>query len=224
MRLRPSKCPLRPSAAVDDPRLQPRDGLVLGGSRRRPQRRFELERRRLVGEPLRPAVCRCHASGRSSGLGHGRNARSSRPPGWRTLENGLFSSCQRRCREMFAPRTDREAREREKPRRTGLFGVRRRGLEPPPGYPGPGPQPGNPGVRYLPCVHSVQIVRESGRIGRNGRSGCCRGCCRGGCCLSELGPVSSWRSAVASGCGGWCGAVLRGCPGLSGSATVGSVT
>jgi hypothetical protein len=59
----------------------------------------------------------------------------------------------------------------------GLFEVRRRGLEPPPGYPGPGPQPCHPGVRYVLCVHCVQIVRESGRIGRNGRSGCCRGCC-----------------------------------------------
>src|SRR5687767_13124775 len=38
-------------------------------------------------------------------------------------------------------RVDRWPRTR-KPRRAGLFGVRRRGLEPPPGYPGPGPQPG----------------------------------------------------------------------------------
>ena len=36
----------------------------------------------------------------------------------------------------------------------GLSRVRRRGLEPPPGYPGPGPQPCHPGVRY------VQIVRQ----------------------------------------------------------------
>src|SRR5687768_7839404 len=27
--------------------------------------------------------------------------------------------------------------------------MRRRGLEPPPGYPGPGPQPGNPGATYV---------------------------------------------------------------------------
>jgi hypothetical protein len=58
-----------------------------------------------------------------------------------------------------------------------IFRMRRRGLEPPPGYPGPGPQPGNPGVRYVLCVHIVQNVQESGRIGRDGRSGCCRGCC-----------------------------------------------
>jgi hypothetical protein len=55
--------------------------------------------------------------------------------------------------------------------------MRRRGLEPPPGYPGPGPQPGNPTVRSVQCVHIVQIVQPRGRYGRNGRSGCCRGCC-----------------------------------------------
>ena len=44
---------------------------------------------------------------------------------------------------------------------------------------GPGPQPGNPGVISVLCIHIVQNVRESGRIGRNGRSGCCRGCCHG---------------------------------------------
>ena len=63
----------------------------------------------------------------------------------------------------------------KKPRKCGAFTMRRRGLEPPPGYPGPGPQPCNPGVRSVLCVHIVQNVRESGRIGRNGRSGCCRG-------------------------------------------------
>src|SRR3954447_26271353 len=40
------------------------------------------------------------------------------------------------------PPQRRAGREREKPRQAGLFEVRRRGLEPPPGYPGPGPQPG----------------------------------------------------------------------------------
>jgi hypothetical protein len=37
---------------------------------------------------------------------------------------------------------DRLAPEREKPRHAGPSLMRRRGLEPPPGYPGPGPQPG----------------------------------------------------------------------------------
>ena len=52
--------------------------------------------------------------------------------------------------------------------------MRRRGLEPPPGYPGPGPQPGNPGVISVLCV---QIVQPRARNGRTGRSGCCHGCC-----------------------------------------------
>ena len=55
--------------------------------------------------------------------------------------------------------------------------VCRRGLEPPPYYPGPGPQPGNWGVRSVLCVHTVKIVRKSGRKGRSGRCGCCRGSC-----------------------------------------------
>jgi hypothetical protein len=65
----------------------------------------------------------------------------------------------------------------ESPAHAGLSKMRRRGLEPPPGYPGPGPQPCHPGVRYLLCVHIVQNERKSGRNGRNGRSGCCHGCC-----------------------------------------------
>ena len=35
--------------------------------------------------------------------------------------------------------------------------MRRRGLEPPPGYPGPGPQPGDPDVR---CVQMARIVHS----------------------------------------------------------------
>src|SRR5215210_6825126 len=57
--------------------------------------------------------------------------------------------------------------------------MRRRGLEPPPGYPGPGPQPGNAGVISVLWVQNVQSVHESGRNGRNGRTGCCHGCCDG---------------------------------------------
>jgi len=72
------------------------------------------------------------------------------------------------------------AQDAKKPRKHGAFPMRRRGLEPPPGYPGPGPQPCHSGVRSVQCVHIVQNVREFGRIGRNGRPGCCRGCCHGG--------------------------------------------
>src|SRR5215204_6319138 len=61
------------------------------------------------------------------------------PQGWAT---GMWPSCQRALSEKVAPHHRDRAREREKPRRAGLFEVRRRGLEPPPGYPGPGPQPG----------------------------------------------------------------------------------
>jgi hypothetical protein len=57
--------------------------------------------------------------------------------------------------------------------------MRRRGLEPPPGYPGPGPQPGNAGVISVQCVHLVPNVQPRGRYGRNGRSGRCHGCCHG---------------------------------------------
>src|SRR5688572_18005726 len=61
------------------------------------------------------------------------------PQGWATR---MWPSCQRALSEKVAPHRRDRSREREKPRRAGLFGVRRRGLEPPPGYPGPGPQPG----------------------------------------------------------------------------------
>src|SRR5215208_5258573 len=84
--------------------------------------------------------------GRSSSLGHGRSARSWRPPGWRTLENRAVLQLSEALPRGVRPRADREAREREKPRRAGLLEVRRRGLEPPPGYPGPGPQPDSGGV------------------------------------------------------------------------------
>ena len=100
--------------------------------------------------------------------------RSARRPvvGWGTApDEGVFPSCRRGvwCREA--------TRNAESPTYAGLSRVRRRGLEPPPGYPGPGPQPCNPAVRSVLCVQNVQIARVCGRNGRNGRSGCCRGCC-----------------------------------------------
>src|SRR5829696_6161456 len=61
------------------------------------------------------------------------------PQGWATR---MWPSCQRALSEKVAPHRRGRPGEREKPRRAGLSGVRRRGLEPPPGYPGPGPQPG----------------------------------------------------------------------------------
>jgi len=41
----------------------------------------------------------------------------------------------------------------------------------------PGPQPGDPAVRSVLCVHIVRCVHVSGRNGRKGRSGWCHGCC-----------------------------------------------
>ena len=69
----------------------------------------------------------------------------------------------------------RLARETRSPVTTGLLHMRRRGLEPPPTKCGPGPQPCNSAVRYVRCVHIVQIVHECGGNGRTGRSGCCHG-------------------------------------------------
>ena len=59
------------------------------------------------------------------------------------------------CHENLPPpsRHKRPTR-RKSPANAGLSRMRRRGLEPPPSNPGPGPQPCNPGVR------SVQIVRR----------------------------------------------------------------
>ena len=76
------------------------------------------------------------------------------------------------CPAITAPKTSKA------PQLRG-FRMRRRGLEPPPTKCGPGPQPSNPGVRSVLCVHFVQNEHESGRNGRSGRSGCCRGVCHG---------------------------------------------
>ena len=56
-------------------------------------------------------------------------------------------------------------RERETPRRAGLFPMRRRGLEPPPGYPGPGPQPGDPSVLCVQ-IASERPIRPAIRTDR----------------------------------------------------------
>ena len=76
-------------------------------------------------------------------------------------------------RQQERPRND------ESPATAGLSKSAERGLEPPPTKCGSGPQPCNPGVRSVLCVHIAQNVHESGRNGRSGRSGCCRGCCHG---------------------------------------------
>ena len=48
----------------------------------------------------------------------------------------------RRRRSRTRTRPAQATFQKEKPRLCGAFAMRRRGLEPPPGYPGPGPQPG----------------------------------------------------------------------------------
>ena len=95
------------------------------------------------------------------------------------------------CHENLPPPSRHQRPTRQKsPANAGLFEVRRRGLEPPPGYPGPGPQPCNPGVRSVQIVAGVQNDQRSGRNGRNGRSGCCRGCCHAPGCGSGSARVS----------------------------------
>jgi hypothetical protein len=87
--------------------------------------------------------------------------------GWRLLPPVAIGVC-------------REARLREweddlgtkGPALRGFVEMRRRGLEPPAGYPGPGPRPGERTVlASIPC----QIVRYVDKSGRIGRSGCCHG-------------------------------------------------
>ena len=46
------------------------------------------------------------------------------------------------------------------------------------GYPGPGPQPGNPGVISVQIAPDRPNRPGCGRYGRIGRSGCCQECCQ----------------------------------------------
>jgi hypothetical protein len=70
--------------------------------------------------------------------------------------------CRRRCHGQLAP-PERTTQERVKPRLAGLVQMRRRGLGPPPGSPGPGPQPA-----HSTCG-SVQIVEERHRKASSGK-------------------------------------------------------
>jgi hypothetical protein len=132
-------------------------------------------------KPLRPLPATlAPANHESSAVGVVVDAH--RAPGWGTGgEHGCSPVAIGRCREKLPPSKRSRSRTTKAPRTRGFQKVRRRGLEPPPGYPGPGPQPCNPGVRSVQCVlciHIVQSVRVSGRNGRTGPSGCCHGCCR----------------------------------------------
>jgi hypothetical protein len=55
-----------------------------------------------------------------------------------------------RCQKNRPPSCEVRSENEKTPPERGFHEMRRRGLEPPPGYPGPGPQPGNRGVI---CVH-----------------------------------------------------------------------
>jgi hypothetical protein len=123
------------------------------------------------------AACRARTSGQPSGCGPNRIGRSSHHA------HGAATFCPTApsvvSRNLPHPRRPDQSTQRKSPAKRGFLMMRRRGLEPPPGYPGPGPQPGNPGVRSVQCVQNVLSVQEFGRTGRNGRSGGCRGCCHG---------------------------------------------
>ena len=72
------------------------------------------------------------------GCGHGGQGTLS---GWR-------GECCQRVATASVRLLDDRTRDAKSPAVRGLS-MRRRGLEPPPGKPGPGPQPGNPSVRYV---------------------------------------------------------------------------
>jgi hypothetical protein len=109
---------------------------------------------------------------RATGSAPPRSARSracSAPQG--TNGTDLFSSATlsrdaRPLERRTAPNNDKSAAMR------GLRVMRRRGLEPPPGYPGPGPQSGDPGVISVRIAPERPCRDKCGRYGRIGRSGC----------------------------------------------------
>src|SRR5262245_42065516 len=68
------------------------------------------------------------------------------------LEARAASSCHRPLPAKLPPRWQDDLRARKSPAERGFAAMRRRGLEPPPGYPGPGPQPG---LASVLCVHCV---------------------------------------------------------------------
>ena len=69
--------------------------------------------------------------------------------------------------------------ERRKPYICRAFAMRRRGLEPPPGYPGPGPQPGDTSVLCVQIAPERPMRPAIWTMGRIGRNGCCQECCHG---------------------------------------------
>jgi len=122
-------------------------------SRREPSGRLLRVRRRIAGRG------RTFAAAALLALSLGLDAHRDRHHRWWATDLGL-PGCgpvlRGRCQRMWPPPLA-VAREREKPkspatRHAGLSEMRRRGLEPPPGNPGPGPQPGEAGVISVHCV------------------------------------------------------------------------
>jgi hypothetical protein len=180
-------CARRPAVAARFPRralaaastrarrpLSPRRGL----------RRGRARVRRRNGEPparLGNAATvdgRPHTTGPARGCGSDRTGRSRRSKAFRWGSPTLPHAYTRRVTNSAPPGSASMTSRRKKARQLRGFlafwlsPTRRRGLEPPPDYPGPGPQPGEPGAIW------VQIVPPRGPSGHVGRSGCCHGCCQ----------------------------------------------
>jgi len=132
-----------------------RVGLRVGG--RHPRRECLVERDRLglgieAAAPSLPAVP--PPDDELASLGIEPHAHHGPPTVGVTCGPLLESMCQRPLpRKLTHPGATRHRTTKHKsPATRGLRVMRRRGLEPPPGYPGPGPQPGNPGVISVRCV------------------------------------------------------------------------
>jgi hypothetical protein len=178
---RPSRAVLEASSgSADRSSCSASDGAPRSGTSRRhtlapwaqePRVRFrladtEVDSTRAVIGPPRPSSGR-HGTRLTRGAtscrngpgthlqsGSPRNARSWGPPrlGEHAGERIRSPLAKRRCRGKFPPATTSDPNQRKSPATRGFRDMRRRGLEPPPGYPGPGPQPGNSTVIYVRCV------------------------------------------------------------------------
>src|SRR4051794_35384171 len=90
------------------------------------------------------------------------------PRGLRETRDGSVAQLSEGLSRDVAPSERTTDRNDESPANAGLSRMRRRGLEPPPGYPGPGPQPGAStnsaiGARegeYSPGARGLESVRD----------------------------------------------------------------
>ena len=92
--------------------------------------------------------------------------------GWKeTRRTDVFSVCRRRCREMFSPAGTNGPRTTKAPPERGFRCMRRRGLEPPPGYPGPGPQPGASTNSAIGARATASIARRAAGLSPSAKGG-----------------------------------------------------